>query len=66
MTKVQALKREIESLSPEELAELCAWLVERDADAWDREIERDAASDKLDRLFEGSAADHRAGKSREI
>lgn len=66
MTKVQALEEEIERLTPEELAELRVWLVEREADEWDREIERDAASGKLDKLFEKSVADHRAGKSREI
>jgi len=66
MTKVQALEREIETLSPEEVAELRVWLDEREAEAWDREIERDAASGKLDKLFEKSIADHRAGKSREI
>ena len=66
MTKVQALEEEIEKLSPAELAELRDWLLERDADAWDREIERDAAAGKLDKLFEKSLADHGAGKSREI
>ncbi|MEA2235568.1 MAG: hypothetical protein QOC81_292 [Thermoanaerobaculia bacterium] len=66
MTKVQALEEEIERLSPSELAELQEWLAEREADAWDREIEQDAASGKLDKLFEKSMADHRAGKSREI
>ena len=66
MTKVQILEEQIEKLSPEELAELRDWLLERDAEAWDREIERDAASGKLDKLFEKSLADHRAGKSREI
>ncbi|HXI13725.1 MAG TPA: hypothetical protein VNM92_13940 [Thermoanaerobaculia bacterium] len=66
MTKVQALEEEIKKLSPAELAELRAWLLERDADAWDHEIERDAAAGKLDKLFEKSLADHRAGKSREI
>jgi hypothetical protein len=66
MTKVQALEQEIETLSPEELAELRLWLDEREAEAWDREIERDAASGKLDKLFEKSMADHHAGKSREI
>jgi hypothetical protein len=66
MTKVQALEREIETLSPEELAELRVWLDEWEAEAWDREIERDAASGKLDKLFEKSLADHHAGKSREI
>ena len=66
MTRVQALEQEIERLSPEELAEIRMWLDEREAEAWDREIERDAASGKLDKLFEKSISDHRAGKSREI
>ena len=66
MTRVQALEQEIERLSPEELVELRLWLDEREAEAWDREIERDAASGKLDKLFEKSMTDHRAGKSREI
>ncbi|MEO6259300.1 MAG: hypothetical protein ABIP63_03085 [Thermoanaerobaculia bacterium] len=66
MTKVPALEEEIKKHSPAELAELSDWLLERDAEAWDREIERDAASGKLDQLFEKSLADHRAGKSREI
>lgn len=66
MTKLEALEEEIKKLSPEELAKLREWLLERDADAWDREIERDAESGKLDKLFEKSLTDHRAGKSREI
>jgi hypothetical protein len=66
MTKVQALKEEIEKLSSAEVAELREWIVEREAEGWDREIERDAASGKLDKLFEKSVADHHAGKSREI
>jgi hypothetical protein len=66
MTKLEALEEEIKKLSPEELAKLRDWLLERDAEEWDRQIERDAASGKLDKLFEKSVADHRAGKSREI
>jgi len=66
MTKVQALEEEIGKLSEAELAELREWFAERDAEEWDREIERDAASGKLDKLFEKSVADYLAGKSREI
>jgi hypothetical protein len=66
MTKVQALEEEIGKLSERELAELREWFAERDAEEWDREIERDAASGKLDKLFEKSVVDHLAGKSREI
>lgn len=66
MTKVQALEEAIDKLSPQELAELRVWFVEREAEAWDREIERDATSGQLDERFEKSVTDHRAGRSREI
>ena len=66
MTKLEALEAEIEKLSREELARFREWFLQRDAEEWDREIERDAASGKLDKLFEKSLADHAAGKSRPI
>ena len=66
MTKLQLLEEEIKKLSPEELVQLRDWFLELDAHQWDREIEQDAASGKLDKLFEKSLADHRSGKSREI
>jgi hypothetical protein len=52
MTKLEAIEEEIKSLSPGEFAELREWLLERDSDEWDRQIERDAASGKLDKLFQ--------------
>lgn len=66
MTKLELIEKEIRNLSAEELAQLRNWFFELDAEQWDREIERDAASGKLDKLFEKSLADHRDGKSREI
>jgi hypothetical protein len=66
MTKLESLEAEIEKLSREELARFREWFLQRDADEWDRQIERDAASGKLDKLFENSVAAHRAGKSRPI
>ena len=57
MTKVESLEEEIKRLSPEELAEL-EWL-DRDAEEWDRQIERDAASEAR-YSSEKSVADHRA------
>ena len=66
MTKLEAIEEQIQALSPEEVIQLREWLLEREAEEWDRAIERDAASGKLDKLFEKSVADHRAGKSREI
>ena len=45
---VQAAKE----LPPQELTALTARLVQMDNVAWDRQLEEDSASGKLDRLFE--------------
>lgn len=66
MTRVQLIEQEIRKLSPEELAQLRDWFLELDAEQWDKQLERDAESGKLEKLFDKSVADHRAGKSREI
>lgn len=63
MSKVEALEEEIQKLSPEEFAELRDWLLERDWEKWDRQIENDAASGRLDRIFEEAREAHRQGKS---
>ena len=66
MTKVQAIEEQIKSLSANELAELRDWLLEHDWAEWDRQIERDARSGKLDELFANARADHAAGKSTKL
>ena len=66
MTKVQAIEKEIKSLSASELAELRDWLSEQDWDEWDRQIERDSAAGKLEKLFARSRVDHAAGKSTKL
>jgi hypothetical protein len=63
MTRVEQLEHEIEKLSASEFAELRAWLLERDWEEWDQQIERDAASGKLDQLFAEAREAHRQGKS---
>ena len=69
MTRVEELEAEIEKLSPAELAELRDWLIERDWDQWDRQIEADAAAGKLGKLknlFDQALAAHQAGESTEL
>ncbi|MCU1244808.1 MAG: uncharacterized protein JWN02_718 [Acidobacteria bacterium] len=66
MTRVQAIEEQIQSLSPGELAELREWLLEHDWDEWDRQIERDSAAGKLEKLFERARADHANGKSKKL
>ena len=66
MTRVETIEEEIQALSQAEFEELREWVLERDWQAWDKQIEEDAASGKLDKLFEKALASHRAGESREI
>jgi len=66
MTRVEEIEAEIEKLSQDELGELRDWLLERDWDQWDRQIEADAAAGKLKDLFDKALAAHRAGESTEI
>jgi hypothetical protein len=66
MTRLEALEREVENLSPEELAAFRDWFAEYAWQAWDRQLERDVAAGKLDELAEEALAEDRRGESREI
>ena len=66
MSRVEAIESEIKQLSASEFAELREWLFQEDAELWDRQIELDAASGKLDRLFAQAESEHRTGKTREL
>lgn len=66
MTKVEALEREVEKLSREELSAFRDWFIEYDWQAWDREIEEDAAAGKLDKLAAEALEDFKRGRTKEI
>jgi hypothetical protein len=66
MSKVEAVEREIQSLSSSELASFRRWFHEFDAAAWDRQIEEDVQSGKLDRLADAALQDLKAGKCTEL
>ena len=63
MTKLEKIEQDIASLSPEEIWKLADWFAAHHADLWDRQIEDDAASGRLDALADQALADHLAGKS---
>ena len=46
------LEQAVKQLPPHELTAFTALVVKLDNDAWDKQIENDAASGKLDSLFE--------------
>ncbi len=66
MTTVEAIEKEIVKLSPKELAELRLWFAAFDADAWDSQIETDAAAGKLDALAAEALTEYESGKAREL
>ena len=66
MNVVESIEKEIEKLSPKELAEFRQWFHQYDADAWDKQIEADAAAGKLDILAGEALSEYESGKAREI
>ncbi len=66
MTRIEKLEREIQKLSPEELANLRDWFREYDAEAWDRQIEEDVRGGRLDRLAEQALEAQKAGRTKEL
>jgi hypothetical protein len=59
------IKSAVDELSVQELAELAAFIRDRDNAAWDRQIDEDAASGKLDFLFDEAAKERAGGTLRE-
>ncbi len=66
MTKLEAIEREVQNLTPEELTAFRAWFFEHDWQAWDREIEHDSAAGKLDRFANEALAEHERGETTEL
>ena len=66
MGNVKSIEKAIKSLPPADLAEFRRWFAEYDAAAWDKQIEQDAASGKLDGLAAEARADYHSGVAREL
>jgi len=66
MSKIESLEREVEALDDKGFAAFRAWFIEYEHARWDRQIEADAASGKLDPLIEEALAEHRAGKTKPL
>ena len=66
MSELEELEKRIRNLPAGELAKFRAWFVEFDHLLWDKQIESDVKSGKLDRLLNEARADYKAGKARKI
>jgi hypothetical protein len=66
MNRVNDLERQVQGLSPDELAAFRRWFAEFDAEVWDRQFEADAKAGKLDAMATLARAAHAAGKSSKL
>ena len=62
MSKVEKILCSIESLTDEEYARLREWFYERDWEKWDRQVEEDSESGKLDNLIKEARDEKTKGK----
>lgn len=66
MITLEELEKAVADLPADQLARFRAWFEQFEAAQFDRKIERDAGSGRLDRLAEQALADFRAGRAREL
>ncbi len=66
MNDVEAIIAAIAELPPEQVAQVRAWLRDRDEAEWDAQIEQDERSGRLDALADRALAEYRAGRTRRL
>ena len=66
MTKLEDIEKAISQLAPADLERLRRWFTERDAELFDKAIEHDAKSGKLDGLRAEVRDNHKAGRGEEF
>jgi len=64
--KLKELENTIAHLPPEEVARFREWFLEFDAEQFDRRIQDDADSGRLDALAESALAEHAAGRAKPL
>ncbi len=66
MIIVEVLEEQIAELDNDSFAKLRDWFIEFEQSRWDKQIEEDSNSGKLDFLVNAALAEHDAGKTREL
>jgi len=66
MTQLEAIKNAIKRLSAPELEQLLEWFVQYDADAWDKQIQSDASSGRLDKFAEEALNEYKANRAKPL
>jgi hypothetical protein len=63
MSTVEQIEAAIQQLAREDFFRLHEWIRDRFDDEWDKQIEEDALSGRLDALGQSAVTEHRAGRS---
>ncbi len=66
MHNVGNIKKAVAELGAQELSRFREWFEEFDAAVWDKQLEADAKSGKLDGLAERALADFKAGRYKKL
>ena len=66
VSSVEVVQAAIASLTPEEYRRLREWFIERDWEQWDKQIEEDAQSGRLDFLIAEAMAEKAQGHLRDL
>lgn len=66
MSKIEQIEKDIQGLEPDELQAFRKWFWAFDAEAWDRQFEKDAQTGKLDSLAEAALKSFKSGHCSEI
>jgi len=66
MLKIEEIKHEIEELTESDFAKLRQWIAEKDWQKWDREIERDSESGRLDFLINEAKKEKEKGNLEDL
>jgi hypothetical protein len=66
MTRVEQLEKAVDSLPTDEYKQFRTWFLERDWAEWDKQIEADSNSGKLDFLIDEAKQEKMQGKLRQL
>lgn len=66
MSSIQEIEQAILQLSSEDLAAFRAWFIEFNASLWDRQLENDVASGRLDKLADEALLNLREGSCTDL
>ncbi|MPY91379.1 MAG: hypothetical protein GEU99_26155 [Luteitalea sp.] len=66
MSTVEEIRTAIKRLPRKDLVRFRKWFAEYDAGVWDRQLEQDVTSGRLDSVAREALRDHRAGRTKAL